>query len=147
MNQPLSTTAMAGASMSTLSPLPDVEGDRPSLWSERYVDDSCVVAFDGELDIFSAPRLRRTLDRVARSSGAATIVLDMSRVEFIDAYSVGVIEEAWGSARDAGRDLRVVGLCGLPARIFDIVGLEHLVGGEVPPQRERWVDGRERTDR
>ncbi|HET7901948.1 MAG TPA: STAS domain-containing protein [Candidatus Nanopelagicales bacterium] len=127
---------MAGVTMSTLSPAPDLQGDPALLWHARHLDDWCSIALDGELDIFSAPRLRRMLHGVARTPGVATIVVDMSRVEFIDARCVGVIEEAWSSARERGRELRVVGLAGLPARVFDIVGLDHLVGGESPSRRE-----------
>jgi anti-anti-sigma factor len=68
--------------------------------------------------------LEPLLLRVAESGPAATIVLDMAELSFIDAYCVGVIVSAWKAAKAHGRVLRVDGLHGLPARVFRLVGLE-----------------------
>lgn len=92
-------------------------------WSQRCVDGAVVVSLAGELDL-AAVELEPLLLRVAESGHAATIVLDMSELGFIDAYSVGVIVSAWKAAKARGRVLRVDGLHGLPARLFRLVGLE-----------------------
>jgi anti-anti-sigma factor len=65
--------------------------------------------------------------RVAESGAAATIVLDLSDVRFIDAHSIGVIVTAWAAAKCRGRQLRVDGLQGMPARVFGLLGLEPLL--------------------
>jgi anti-anti-sigma factor len=104
-------------------------------WSQRCGDGAVVVSLAGELDL-AAVGLEPLLLRVVESGPAATIVLDMSDVGFIDAYSVGIIVSAWKAAKARGRVLRVDGLRGLPARLFRLVGLESVLarrpGGDTP---------------
>jgi anti-anti-sigma factor len=90
------------------------------------VDGAVVVRLAGELDL-SAVGLDSLLLGVVESGFTASIVLDMAKVEFIDAHSVGVIERAWAAAQARGRVLRVDGLHGLPARVFQILGLEPML--------------------
>jgi anti-anti-sigma factor len=113
--------------MSTFSraPAPDVHALG---WSTCRVGDRCVVSVGGELDIGNVALFQSLLSGLVESGRAATIVLDMSRVEFIDACSIGVIVEAAGeAARRPGGVLRVAGLRGLPERVFELLGLESLV--------------------
>jgi anti-anti-sigma factor len=69
---------------------------------------------------------------VAESGGTATIVLDLSGVCFIDAGSIGLIVTAWAAAKCRGRQLRVDGLGGMPARLFGLLGLESMVSRRTP---------------
>jgi anti-anti-sigma factor len=78
----------------------------------------------GELDLSTAAEFRRRLMRVAETAAAATIVLDLSAVCFIDAHSTGLIVSAWAAAKFHGRELCVDGLHGIPARVFGLLGLE-----------------------
>lgn len=95
-------------------------------WAQRCGDDAVVVSLAGELDVASV-ELEPLLLRLAESGATATIVLDMSELDFIDAYGVGVIVSAWKAAKAHGRVLRVDGVHGLPARVFRLVGLEPLL--------------------
>ena len=97
-------------------------------WSQRCRDGAVVVSLAGELDL-AAVELEPLLLRLAESGPTPTIVLDMSELEFIDAYGVGVIVSAWRAAKARGRVLRVDGLHGLPARVFGLVGLEPMLAG------------------
>lgn len=97
-------------------------------YSQRCGDGAVVISLAGELDIAVA-ELEPLLRRVAESGPAPTIVLDMSELGFIDAYSVAVIVSAWKAAKARGRVLRVDGLQGQPARVFQLVGLEPLLAG------------------
>ncbi len=84
-----------------------------------------VVRFAGELDLSTAAGVQAQLS-AAQSRRVAAIVLDLSEVNFIDAHSIGLIVAAWANAKDHGRVLRIVGLHGMPARLFSILGLERL---------------------
>jgi anti-anti-sigma factor len=99
------------------------------------MDGAVVVRLAGELDMSTAAELRRRLLRVVKSTAAPTIVLDLSDVSFIDAHCAGLIETTWADARCRGRQLRVDGLHGIPARVFNVLGLEPIVA------RRRWEDG------
>jgi anti-sigma B factor antagonist len=96
-------------------------------WSQRRVDGVVVVHLAGELDLSTAEELRRRLMRVAETGAAATIVLDLSGVHFIDAQSTGMIVRAWAVARLRGRELCVDGLHGIPARVFGLLGVEPIL--------------------
>ena len=92
-------------------------------WSRGCRDGAVVVSLAGEVDL-AAAELEPLLLQVAESGPAATIVLDMSELEFIDAYGLGIIINAWKAAKARGRVLRVDGLHGLPARVFRLAELE-----------------------
>ena len=95
-------------------------------WSLRCRDGAVVVSLAGELDL-AVMELEPLLLQVAESGPAATIVLDMSELDFIDAYGIGTIVNAWKVAKARGRVLRVEGLRGLPARVFRLTELEPLL--------------------
>ena len=96
-------------------------------WSQRCRGDAVVVSLAGELDIASV-ELEPLLLRLAESGPAARIVLDMSDLEFIDAYGVGLIVSAWKAAKAHGRVLQVDGLHGVPARVFRLCRIGAGVG-------------------
>ena len=115
-------------------------GPAPFRWAQWCGNDAVVVCLAGELDIATV-ELEPLLLRVAESGPAATIVLDMSEVLFIDAYSIGVIVRAWAAARARGRVLQVDGLRGLPARVFRLVGLEPLLVRRTCVDTSEWDAG------
>ena len=94
-------------------------------WSQQCVDDAVVIRLAGEMDLSTAAELRRLLEAV-ETDAAATIVLDMSKVSFIDAHSIGVILHASMAAEVRGQVLQVDGLRGLPARVVRLLGLESM---------------------
>jgi anti-anti-sigma factor len=91
------------------------------------MEDCLVVVLTGELDLAVAAELRRRLAEVVRSARTATIELDLAAVRFIDAHCIGLIVAARDAARRDGRELWVVGLRGLPAKVFALVGLDTLL--------------------
>lgn len=112
-------------------------------WSHRRVDGGIVVYLAGELDLSTAEELGRRLMSVAESGAAATVVLDLSDVRFIDAQSIGLIVSAWAAAKFGGRELCVDGLHGIPARVFGLLGLDPILARrtlEADPEGN--VDGR-----
>jgi anti-anti-sigma factor len=97
-------------------------------WSQRWVEGGIVICLGGELDMSTAAELELRLLAVARSrSGGGLIRLDLSGVTFIDALSIGIIVRAWTAARSRGRPLRVHGLHGVAAELFDLFGLRPLL--------------------
>ncbi len=65
---------------------------------------STVVEAAGELDVYTAPRLRELLLAV-QAEGRHRLVVDLEAVTFIDSTGLGVLVGALGRARDAGGDL------------------------------------------
>src|ERR1700746_3265452 len=65
---------------------------------------SATVVLDGEIDIATAPAIRRFL-MAAISGGDVHLALDMSSVTFIGAAGIGVLVAAANRARQAGGGL------------------------------------------
>ena len=65
---------------------------------------SATVVLDGEIDIATAPAIRRVL-MAAISGGDAHLAVDMSGVTFIGAAGIGVLVAATNRARKAGGSL------------------------------------------
>jgi anti-sigma B factor antagonist len=141
MTQPTLREEMAGMS-EALGGEVDLQRMRSTSfrWSQRFAGDAVVIRLDGEMDLATAPELRLLL-RAAETDTAATIVLEMSEVGFIDASSIGVILEAWIAAGVRGRALEVRGLRGLPARVFRILGLESTFVPDSREDTQRDADG------
>jgi anti-sigma B factor antagonist len=110
-----------------------VAGEERFAVSRRALEDgTALVEVAGELDLASAPRLKRTLaDAVA--AGASGVVLDFSRVAFIDSTALGVLvgvnrtlpAQARMAIAAAGPDVRnVFELTGLDATFDMFTGLE-----------------------
>jgi anti-sigma B factor antagonist len=83
--------------------------------------DSLVLLAEGELDIASAPGLEHSLLH-ALDSTAASIVLDLTAVSFIDCAGIRVLMWAAGRSREDGDRLRID--CGSPAvrQLIDLTG-------------------------
>jgi anti-sigma B factor antagonist len=69
--------------------------------------DAVHVVLSGELDISSAPRLQDDLARV-EAGEPATIVLDLSGLDFMDSTGLRLLIGADSRARDAGRRLVLI---------------------------------------
>jgi len=116
-------------------------------WSRRRVGDADVISLAGELDMAVADELHLLLMTAAASGTAATIVLDLSDLSFIDARCTSVIAAAWATARRHGVRLEVVGLHGTPELVFDVLGLTPILarrrepsdGGRGSGGRDGWA--------
>jgi anti-anti-sigma factor len=68
---------------------------------------SAAVVLDGEIDITTAPAIRRFL-MAAISGGDVHLAVDMSGVAFIGAAGIGVLVAAANRAREAGGSLSLL---------------------------------------
>lgn len=83
---------------------------------------STVVHVDGDLDVYTAPRLKETLEQVM--SGGNSLVLDMSGVQFIDSTALGVLVGALQTSQADGGDFRLVVDNPFLLKIFRITGFD-----------------------
>ena len=100
--------------------LPGLAGEG---WFQHTVDGAVVIYLAGELDLCTARELDRRLQDAVDCAGAGTLLVDLRRVDFIDARSVGLMVQAWGALRQRGGTLQVRCLSGVPARVFDALDL------------------------
>jgi len=91
--------------------------------SQRELDERTrAIAVEGELDLASTPRLKWALTD-ALDAGCSQIVLDLSRVTFIDSVALGVLI---GVQRRLDSDARLAIVRGHRdvSRIFELSGLD-----------------------
>ena len=84
-----------------------------------------VMRVRGELDLASAPHLRREVIGVL--ADGAHLVLDLTDVDFLDSTGLGVVLGALRRVRSAGGDLRLV--CTAPhlLEVFGVTGLDRIL--------------------
>lgn len=82
-----------------------------------------VVSVAGEIDLYAAPELLKTLRRLAESP-AQHLVVDLTATSFIDSTGLGVLIAATKVLRLQGGDLHLVGTRGVTERAVHAAGLD-----------------------
>ena len=85
-------------------------------------DDRDVVHLDGELDPHTAPLLKQEVDRLAEG-GSTHVVLDLSRLAFIDSSGLRVVISAHRDMADRGGQLTLRSPSDTAQRLLEITGL------------------------
>jgi anti-sigma B factor antagonist len=85
-----------------------------------------VVAAIGEVDVFTAPALDAELYRLIED-GKSAIVVDLSRVDFLDSTGLSVLVKALKRVREVDGSLDVVVTADRVAKVFRLTGLDALI--------------------
>lgn len=83
------------------------------------------ISVQGELDLSTAPDLEGPLEQ-ALDSGEGSVLIDLSRCEFIDSTGIALIVRAW-QRLDGGENGRALVICSQNdqvRRVLEITGLE-----------------------
>ena len=93
--------------------------------STRTVADTTVLEVGGEVDVYTAPRLRERLVELV-DSGARSVIVDLRQVEFLDSTGLGVLVGALKRLRAVGGTLALA--CGHERllKIFRITALDRV---------------------
>lgn len=86
-----------------------------------------IVAVGGEIDVYTAPRLREAIV-AAIDAGHTRLVVDVEKVEFLDSTGLGVLVGALKKVRADGGTLDIVCTQERILKIFDITGLDKVFG-------------------
>jgi anti-sigma B factor antagonist len=84
-----------------------------------------VVAVRGEIDLFTAPELKKTLAD-AIENGASRVVVDLSETTFLDSTALGVLIGAVKRLRGRDGQLVIVNTDANIAKTFEITGLDQI---------------------
>jgi anti-sigma B factor antagonist len=87
---------------------------------------SATVVLDGEIDIATAPAIRRFL-MAAINGGNVHLAVDMSGVTFIGAAGIGVLVAAANRAREAEGGLSLLAPSRQVQRLLDIFHLDAIL--------------------
>ena len=83
---------------------------------------STVLAVRGEVDVYTAPRLREKLVELV-SEGRYNLVVDLEAVDFLDSTGLGVLVEGLKRVKTREGELAIVATHDKILKIFDITGL------------------------
>jgi anti-sigma B factor antagonist len=90
-------------------------------------DGIAVVSAAGEIDVFTAPQLDSELSAVT-SGGQHRVVVDLSRVDFLDSTGLAVLVKTLKRVREHdGGSLAVVVTADRVAKVFRLTGLDTLI--------------------
>lgn len=81
-----------------------------------------VVSVGGEVDVYTAPRLREKITELV-GAGAYDLVVDLEGVEFLDSTGLGVLVGGLKKVRAHGGSMRLVCSQDRLLKIFRITGL------------------------
>ena len=85
--------------------------------------DLCEMVLSGEVDVYTAPRVKQEL--VARiEGGCINVIVDLEGVAFIDSSGLGVLVSALRRARERDGSVRIVCTRDSVLKIFRITGLD-----------------------
>lgn len=88
--------------------------------------DGAVIAVRGEVDLFTAPELKKAVaDEI--DSGRIRVVVDLAETTFLDSSGLGVLVGALQRLRDRGGALSIVNVDAAIARTFSITGLDQIL--------------------
>ena len=88
----------------------------------RDVDGRTVVAVGGEIDVYTAPKLRDKITELV-GAGIYDLVVDMEGVEFLDSTGLGVLVGGLKKVRAHDGSLQLVCSQDRLLKIFRITGL------------------------
>jgi len=85
-------------------------------------DDIAVLEATGELDLHTSPEFRESLAGVLEDV-AERVVVDLTRVTFIDSSALGVLVGGARRSAERGHELMIVCPAGNVKRVLEITGL------------------------
>lgn len=88
----------------------------------RELDGATVVAVGGEIDVYTAPKLRDKITELV-AAGSYDLVVDLEGVEFLDSTGLGVLVGGLKKVRAHDGMLRLVCTQDRLLKIFRITGL------------------------
>ena len=83
----------------------------------------CTIVVEGEVDVYTAPRLKDELVTLIQG-GCTHVIVDLEKVGFIDSSGLGVLVSALRRTREKDGDVRIVCTRESILKIFRITGLD-----------------------
>ncbi|MRJ75354.1 anti-sigma factor antagonist [Aeromicrobium sp. SMF47] len=95
--------------------------------TSRTDGDFEIIEVGGEIDVYTAPRLREAIV-TAVEAGHTKLIIDVQRVDFLDSTGLGVLVGALKRVRADGGSLDIVCTQERILKIFQITGLDKVFG-------------------
>lgn len=88
----------------------------------REQGEALVVSFEGDVDLQSSPEARKVL--LAAVDGSKPVLVDLSRVSYIDSSGVASLVESFQKARKSGLDYTLVAVSDSARRVLELARLD-----------------------
>jgi anti-sigma B factor antagonist len=88
----------------------------------QEVQGATIIVVGGEIDVYTAPRLRDKITELV-ASGVHVLIIDMEAVEFLDSTGLGVLVGGLKKVRAHGGSLQLICTQERLLKIFRITGL------------------------
>ncbi|MEH6403914.1 MAG: STAS domain-containing protein [Sneathiella sp.] len=95
--------------------------------SNYQTDTTHTVPFIGPLDAITTATVKPKIAEIL-AGNAETIILDFSKVSFMDSSGLGLLSFLFKNLRTTGRQLQFVNLIGQPLKFLEQLGLLHVFG-------------------
>ncbi|WP_409303962.1 anti-sigma factor antagonist [Peribacillus sp. SCS-155] len=92
----------------------------------KDINSTVEVQVKGEIDAYTAPKLRESLFPLSEQEGVSMVV-DLSEVNYMDSTGLGVFVGLFKSVRAHDGQFKLVGLSERLRRLFDITGLADII--------------------
>ncbi len=90
----------------------------------RIVNKTLYILLSGELDEYTAPKVRSELDRLMETEkGFVQIVMDFSELTFMDSLGVGVLIGRYKKMRQLNKPIFITNPSRVAEKIFKMSGL------------------------
>ena len=91
------------------------------------ISDALLITLSGEFDALGTVSIRKTLEETASSEEHQHIVIDLSRVIFIDSSGIGAIVFLFKRLRQKQRTLEITGVQGQPRELFELLRIHKAI--------------------
>lgn len=88
----------------------------------REAGDRTVIDVEGEVDVFTAPKLRETIIG-AINDGKDRLIVNLSGVDFMDSTGLGVLVGGLKRVKERNGELAIAGAQGTVLRVLNVTGL------------------------
>lgn len=88
----------------------------------RAVGDWVVVDVEGEVDVFTAPKLREAIIGLL-DDGNERLIVNLERVDFMDSTGLGVLVGGLKRVKERNGELAIAGAQGTVLRVLNVTGL------------------------
>jgi stage II sporulation protein AA (anti-sigma F factor antagonist) len=100
----------------------------PAVGVKLKVEDNYLIAFlEGDLDLHTVKRIREQVDSELEKTGVGTLLLDLSRVSFMDSSGLGFILGRYRCLREKGGKVILVAPRAQVRRVLELSGVGRIM--------------------
>ena len=93
-------------------------------YNKRNENGFSIIALEGDVDFHSSREARQVLLEIVKEKG--DMLIDMSKVEYIDSSGIACLVEAFQESKTAGTKFGLVSVQGTARRVLELARLEQI---------------------